>query len=528
MPVDLPASCGIIGAEGQVTALLFHRKKTYGDYLAVYIGHVQAGELAFVPWVYCALAQGTDRQKAAAAQALAEVLTGLNAYGLVAMDLRMRETTSIEWSIDWRALRLEDLFARNLSPEACRAVLVFSTFHPNGYIREQAVAALGTDSQALPAVLLRCNDWVAQVRQAALESLTHLLDIANGAEIAAALPILEKLRRSSRCQIDNILPLFFQAFQRDPDLPPLGLENEDVRARRLCISLLPDLGTVDLPYLTEGVKKEPDPFLRKLLYQTLLDLGADGMELSRRFLGDKYPPNRVLALEYLAEHGAEDLFRQAVVLLMDKSGRVRAAAGEVVVQTDKEFPLRQFYLDRLSVRPAVAILGLGETGNPEDCQVIGNFLTHPQPAVVRAAMTALMGLDPERWTGAVTEQLATDQPGVVKTAALLLSKHRDFDQDRVFAILQASQVENTRLKCAVLLFRTGKWDRLTYALTLLGGGYEKLDQACRLELVAWIHTYNRSYTPLGEEQRRRILALLDEKRAYLHPAVVNQLRFLSK
>ena len=140
----------------------------------------------------------------------------------------------------------------------------------------------------------------------------------------------------------------------------------------------------------------------------------------------------------------------------------------------------------------------------------------------------LLGLDPERWTGAVTEQLATDQPGVVKTAALLLSKHRDFDQDRVFAILQASQVENTRLKCAVLLFRTGKWDRLTYALTLLGGGYEKLDQACRLELVAWIHTYNRSYTPLGEEQRRRILALLDEKRAYLHPAVVNQLRFLSK
>ena len=173
-------------------------------------------------------------------------------------------------------------------------------------------------------------------------------------------------------------------------------------------------------------------------------------------------------------------------------------------------------------------LGLGETGNREDCPLIGNFLGHPQPTVVRAAMTALMRLDPEKYISAVTEQLATDQPGVVKTAALLLAKHRDFDQDRVFAIQQATSVENTKLKCAVLLFRTGKWDRLTYALTLLGGGYEKLDQACRLELMAWIHTYNRSYAPLGEEQRRRILALLDEKGAYLHPAVVNQLRFLSK
>ena len=434
----------------------------------------------------------------------------------------------MEWSIDWRARRIEELFAPNFSPEACRAVLVFSTFHPNGYIREQAVAALGTDPRALAAVLLRCNDWVAQVRQAALESLKQLLDTADGAEIAAALPILEKLRRSGRCKLDDILPLFSGAFQRNPGLLPLGLESGDVRARRLCISLLPDLANADTHYLTERVKKEPDPFLRKLLYQTLLALGADGMDLSRRFLSDKYPPNRVLALEYLAEHGAEDLFRQAVDLLMDKSGRVREAAREVVVQADKDFALRQFYLDHLPVRPAVAILGLGETGNREDCRVIGNFLSHSQPAVVRAAMIALMGLDPENWTWAVTQQLATDQPGVVKTAALLLGRRRDFDQNRVFAIQQASQVENTKLKCAVLLFRTGKWDRLTYALTLLGGGYEKLDQACRLELMAWIHTYNRSYTPLGKEQRRRILALLEEKGTYLHPAVANQLRFLSK
>ena len=67
-----------------MTAVLFHRKeKTYGDYLAEYIGHVEAGELAFVPWVYCALARGTDKQKEAAARTLAQVLAGLNSDGLV-------------------------------------------------------------------------------------------------------------------------------------------------------------------------------------------------------------------------------------------------------------------------------------------------------------------------------------------------------------------------------------------------------------------------------------------------------------
>lgn len=512
-----------------MTALLFHRKKTYGDYLADYISHVKAGELAFVPWVYCALAQGTDRQREAAACTLAEVLDNLTIDGLVQMDMRMRESTSMEWSIDWRARRVEEFLAPQMSPEACRAVLVFSTFHPNGYIREQAVTVLGYgDAAALPAVLLRCNDWVAQVRQAALEAAARLLDIAGEKEIAAALPILEKLRRSGRCRFDDLLPLFLHVFAEKPDLLRLGLESGDVRARRLCVNLLPTLGEADTAYLIGRVQKESDPFLRKLLYQTLLDMGIDGVGLSRRFLSDKYPPNRVLALDYLAKHGAENLFRQAVALLMDKSGRVREAARDIVARWDGAFDLRQFYLEHLTDRPAVAILGLGETGSRGDCPTIAGFLSHPQPAVVRAAMTALMALEPERYTGAVTEQLGTDQPGVVKTAALLLAKRRDFDRDRVFAILQASQVENTRLKCAGLLFRTGKWDRLTYALALLGSGYEKLDQACRLELARWIHTYNRSYAPLGEGGRRRILALLEEKRGCLHPAIVKQLQFLSK
>lgn len=46
--------------------------------------------------------------------------------------------------------------------------------------------------------------------------------------------------------------------------------------------------------------------------------------------------------------------------------------------------------------------------------------------------------------------------------------------------------------------------------------------------MAWIHAYNRSYAPLGEERRRRILALLEEKRGLLPPALVRQLEFLSK
>ena len=48
-------------------------------------------------------------------------------------------------------------------------------------------------------ILLRCNDWVYEVRKSAINLLPKLLQYAIDDEIINSLPIIEKLRKSKRC-----------------------------------------------------------------------------------------------------------------------------------------------------------------------------------------------------------------------------------------------------------------------------------------------------------------------------------------
>lgn len=70
----------------------------------------------------------------------------------------------------------------------------------DGHVREAAVKALGTSAHgpALPLLLERANDWVAQVRQAAREAIAAYLHADHLGAWPAALGALAALQRGSR------------------------------------------------------------------------------------------------------------------------------------------------------------------------------------------------------------------------------------------------------------------------------------------------------------------------------------------
>ena len=128
----------------------------------------------------------------------------------------MREMTSIEWSIHWRSFNIEYFITKQMTEDEKRAVFVFSSFHPNGYIREQAIQSLVKYRNVIPFILLRCNDWVYQVRQSAFYSLSEVLSHCRNEEIIDALPVMTTLFRSKRCEYNNILLLILDFFKRNP------------------------------------------------------------------------------------------------------------------------------------------------------------------------------------------------------------------------------------------------------------------------------------------------------------------------
>ena len=91
-----------------------------------------------------------------------------------------------------------------------RALIVFASFNPNGFIREKAVKLMQDFDATLPYILLRQNDWVLQVRQAASAACTYRLQRLSDGEILVALPYAEKLRWSSRGSHGEHITRFFE------------------------------------------------------------------------------------------------------------------------------------------------------------------------------------------------------------------------------------------------------------------------------------------------------------------------------
>lgn len=86
------------------------------------------------------------------------------------------------------------------------AFLFVASSHPNGFVREQAVLTLKhyPGRLALAAALIRCDDWVHEVRVAASELLVHLTGESPGDDLIALLPLVSTRPSASQRSASHI------------------------------------------------------------------------------------------------------------------------------------------------------------------------------------------------------------------------------------------------------------------------------------------------------------------------------------
>jgi len=507
-----------------------HDQQYYSSNLDGYIVKLNAGERRVISQIYCVLGENSPEDKGRAARVLAGVLKNLSLDDILRVDQMMRETTSMEWFIDWRKLHIEDLVTTQMSREEIRTVAVFSTFNPNGFIRQRAVEALVSFESTLPFIMVRLNDWVNNVRQAALVSFSKRLKVASEQELLLAMPMMEKLRRSERCDYSEICSLFAPVINDSGNKHILvnGLNDEDPRIRRFCCRILLDSPDANAEILRQYVVRERVPFSRRIVFEALIDAEAEVADLADLFLADKFPGNRYLALQYLHKAGRDDIFRKAESLLLDRSATVRELARSIVREIDPCYDLPDFYMKSIRANPVSSILGLGEVGSPVVCETIEKYLYCDKVSVIRAAMISLMRLDAPRHGRVILELLLSEQTGIVKTARSLIQKYTAYDYPRIYEIYQNTPYENTKLKCIALLFSAGKWERVIYILRILSDGNPRLEALSQSELYKWYDSYNRSYVVATEEQKAITQDLLDRNKDRLSAKLRCQLLFLMK
>ncbi|MCX5242523.1 hypothetical protein OG824_45730 [Streptomyces prunicolor] len=293
--------------------------------------------------------------------------------------------------------------------------LAIDLCHRDGRIREAALQQAVGCSELLPLVVVRCADWVEQVRERARELLRASLDVETGVALAPlillfgrrgrgafAIELLDEvLRRASR---EQLAPLFTDA---------------DRAVRRHAHRLAVEEGLLSPGELARAAARDTDAVVQNLCAEAALAAvaktgGYD--EVLEPLLGARNPRARATGVTALRAAG---LTERAEGFLADRSGVVRACARYVVRQGGGD-PLALYRARCLAAEPAPgAVIGLAECGGRGDAEVLWGFVGHPAAALRARAVAGLRLLDVVD-VRRMLPLLDDPAPGVVREATLAL------------------------------------------------------------------------------------------------------------
>ncbi|HEY2747766.1 MAG TPA: hypothetical protein VGL86_24255, partial [Polyangia bacterium] len=183
-----------------------------------------------------------DAQPAIIAE-LARVLRGAP----VEIHVQLEELRRSNWAPQTSWDRLDAKMVARLAqlPDGWAALGIASA-HSNGHVREAAVRALSwrTEGHEIPFLVVRLNDWVAQVRDAALAAASARLTTEHADDWIRVLPLVEALRRQRRADHSRFVQAVLRLLTSADARPALlrGLDAEQLSTRRSCFRLVLDAG----------------------------------------------------------------------------------------------------------------------------------------------------------------------------------------------------------------------------------------------------------------------------------------------
>ena len=506
--------------------------------LRVSSGQVEAGERDYLPEhgtteAFLVLAGSADpgvspsefatalltvaRDGDAAAQGAAlDAVGGVAARWWLALDESLRQRWW--WVPGWSRGIALDLAEGDL--DTLR--LVVAGCHHDGRIREAAVLRLADRQHpaAVAVLALRACDWVAEVRQAARTVVAGWPSPPDGeslrmlTELAFALGV----RREGAW-----LAQYVEATLRDlpaQRLEPL-LSARDQRVRRAAYRAAIAAGRLGLDRLMRAAVRESDLPIRTMCARVAVTV-ADPVQL-RALLASRTALVRAEALQALIARG--DL-AVAETALTDRHPLVREIAQSTLRRGGSDPADRYRRLaTRVPAEPSV-IAGLGETGGPDDAELVTRGLAHPRARGRVEAIRALRRLGVAQPV-ALVPLLHDDSAAVTRQVVATLRRNAEaVDLDELRTLLGTTNPSHVRFAGYRLLTGGDAWQRLATDLELVDDTDERLRVTARADLATWLdHEAATTYHGPSRERTAELDRLIEQARPVLGDGRARLLRF---
>lgn len=405
----------------------------------------------------------------------------------------------------------------------------------DGFKRENAVRRLGMigDPVAIPALIVRANDWVTQVRSAAHDALTRMLEPSNAAAFVASLPQLLHLQRCTRGDHSSLLQAVQEFLVRDGNVEALkaAWQSNDPHVARLVTRLL--IAKRALPaaeIITTGLACD-DVVIRAIVVTLIRELDSAEFEPAMAAaLGDRYMPVRREAFQQLLRRFPERGLLVAKDFLFDSSAAVReialrylSAAGEPV----EEMYSRALRDDARSTTVRCVLWAWGTMNCRSRLGEVERMLTSPLPSVRQAALQAFAKLSPVDAARHLEAALADWSASVAKEAARLIIKLGiNIDVETLIAIARWSNEAHVITSCHRIARNGTKWDWLKFVLSV----YPDPDSGVSPEVLhgeihAWECRFNKSSAQPDGRTLSELGVLLGACKSQLAPKQAELLEF---
>lgn len=433
---------------------------------------------------------------------------------------------AVDWALRqrwWSAPRWSRSIAASLAGDELDALrLVVAACHHDGRIREAAVVRLaGRAYPAAVAVLaLRSSDWVAEVRQSARTVVEAWPSLPDGPALTTLVEMSFAL--GGRREGGWLARRVEEGLRGLPAqwLEPL-LTARDRRVRRTAYRTAIAAGGLGQDRLMAAAVRDGDLPIRTMCAQAAVR-EADSAQL-RRLLASRTAVVRAEALQALIVGGDVDVVESA---LFDRHPLVRAVAQAAVrgASSDPGVHYRRFAVREVPEPGTLA--GLGETGGPDDADVVARWLSHPRARGRVEAVRALRRVGVVR-PGELMPLLGDESAAVTRQAVLTLRRDAGaVDLAVLEALLRRGNATHVRFAGYRLLTAGDAWQRLVVNLRLIDDPDDRLRASARADLTAWLDreaatTYHAPSNARGAE----LDVLIEQARLVLGERKVRLLRF---
>ena len=459
------------------------------NYIVDAVQKLRGGDKSYIHIVYSAFALGEKDLTRAAGSAIRMHLEDYSMNQMIKLSESFRQYTSLEWSIEWKNVCLKDIISCFELEKDYIYSLILGSFHPNGYFRESCIIELSKYQDTLAYIVLRLNDWVDNVRKCAYDLISMKLEKCSINELFQATLPMNKVKSSERRNIGDLMKIYDAITIRIEDelksIPLNSICYYDFDIRKNIYKLLFSKKVFEKEKADYLLERERHSFCKSLIISGILEFNDCSMEQVNIYLKNENSNVRRKALEYkysLLKNSWDGLEE----MLLDQNSGVRELVL-FIVKRHVHLNVLNYYIDHLSdIKPAIAIIGVGENGTKEHVQLLMPFLSHSDEKIIRITILTLGKLMGAEGYDLYWKYLFDIRPGISKAAYLSIRKSLiHYGAEKLFSEYKANEIHHVKRYLALLIMQENSWQRLPYLLYLYDEeDLAELQDKIRLKIIS--------------------------------------------